>query len=387
MTTSADARPRTDRLPPHARLLLTMARLHLDPDRLDLVRALADRPDLDWGAFTDAAARHKLLPLVGRHVHRHRLDRKGPGTFPYPWVFTGAYLANRERNHALADEFGLIFRELGAAGIRYAVRKGFPLAEGEYGDPALRRMTDLDLLIDRADAARAREVLERLGYLQGNLAADGERVEPFSRDTQLFWRLNLSQQLPFRKSGHRAAVPEFDVDLTHDIFQKKSGRTAPAAELLDRAVPRTVCGVDAWVQGPEDRLLDLCSHLHKEATSLFFIGENIDLQLAKFLDVALVVAGLDEDGWGAFLARVEEYDAAAIVYYALHYVDQLYPEAVPAAVLDRLRPADLGYLDEFGDLDGRRARWSMEFLPRLFHSGRREEGSASAVPLTTGAGA
>ncbi len=386
MTTTAP-RPGTEQLPPHARLLLTLARLHLDPGHLDLVRSLADRPELDWGAFTDAAARHKLLPLVGRHVHRHRLDRKGPGTFPYPWVFTGAYLANRERNHALADEFGRIFCELGIAGIRYAVRKGFPLAEGEYGDPALRRMTDLDLLLDRADAARAREVLERLGYLQGNLAADGERVEPFSRDTQVFWRLNLSQQLPYRKSGHRAAVPEFDVDLTHDIFQKKSGRTAPAAELLDRAVPRTVCGTDAWIPAPEDRLLDLCAHLHKEATSLFFIGENIDLQLAKFLDVSLVVAGLDEAGWTSFLTRVEEYDAGDIVYYALHFVDQLYPEAVPAAVLDRLRPDDLGYLEEFGTLDGQRARWSLEFLPRLFQSARGGEAGESAVPLATGAGA
>lgn len=386
MTTDAPL-PGTDELPSHARLLLALARLRLDDGHLALVRSLADRPDLDWGAFTDAAARHKLLPLVGRHVHRHRLDRKGPGTFPYPWVFSGAYLANRERNHALSDEFGRIFREFGAAGIRYAVRKGFTLAEGEYGDPALRRMTDLDLLLDRADAARAREVLERLGYLQGNLAADGERVEPFSRETQVFWRLNLSQQLPYRKSGHRAAVPEFDVDLTHDIFQKKSGRTAPAAELLDRAVPRTVCGTDSWVPDPEDRLLDLCAHLHKEATSLFFIGENIDLQIAKFLDVSLVVARLDEEGWKSFLTRVEQYDAGAIVYYTLHFVDRLYPDAVPAAVLDRLRPDDLGYLDEFGDLDGQRARWSLAFLPRLFQSSRDGEAGESAVPLTTGADA
>ncbi|MFI5764153.1 nucleotidyltransferase family protein [Streptomyces sp. NPDC051563] len=371
-------------LPGHAQLLLALARPELTAERLAEVRDLAARPDLDWGAFVDAAARHKLLPLVGRHVQRHRLDRKTPGSFPYAWVFTSAYLGNRQRNHALADEFAQIFRAFGDRGIPYAVRKGFPLAEGEYGDPALRRMTDLDLLLDRADAARAREALEHLGYLQGTLAADGDRIEPYSRETQMFWRINLSQQLPYRKPGGRLEVHEFDVDLTHDIFQKKSGRSAPAAELLARAVPRVVCGVDSWVQEPQDRLLDLCVHLHKEATSLFFIEESIDLQLSKFLDVALVVTPMTQDDWILFLARVAQYDAGEIVYYTLHFVDLLHPDAVPAAVLDRLRPENLDYLDEFGTLDGQRARWSLGFLARLFHTGRREESGHSTIMLGTG---
>ncbi|GAA3112087.1 nucleotidyltransferase family protein [Streptosporangium carneum] len=375
-----------DELPAHARLLLSLARLRLTPDELETVRDLANEPGLDWGAFVDAAARHKLLPLVGRHVHWYRLDRKAAGRdgFPYPWVFVAAYQGNRRRNHALADEYGRIFQGLGEAGIRYAVRKGFTLAEGEYADPALRRMTDLDLLLDRADAPRAHEVLVRLGYTQGKLAEDGDRIEPFSRETQLFWRVNLSQQLPYRKPGGRAEVPDYDVDLTHDIFQKKSGRSAPAAELLARAVPVVVCGVDSWMPCPEDRLLDLCAHLYKEATSLFFIEESIDLQLSKFLDVALVAETFDDAGWGRFLDRVDDYSAQEIVYYTLHFVDLLHPGVIPGSALDRLRPGDLAYLDEYGTLDGQRARWSLDFLPRLFHFERKQESGHSTIVIGTG---
>ncbi|MEW1870477.1 nucleotidyltransferase family protein [Streptomyces caelestis] len=369
-------------LPPFARLLLVLARLRLDADHLALARSLAARDDLDWGAFLDAAARHKLLPLVGRHVHTYRLDRAVEGTkgFPYPWVFTTGHVGNRQRNQALHDEFGLVFRELADAGVPYAVRKGFSLAEDVYHDISVRRISDLDLLVDRADAPAARDVLTRMGYVQGNLAADGDRIEPFKRETQLFWRLNLSNQLPYLKPGNRPDVPEYNVDLCHDIFQRKSGRSAGAAELLRRRVPAVLCGTDTWVAAPVDALLDLCSHLHKEATSLRFIEDSVDLQISKFLDVGLFAARLTGAEWGDFTDCTKQYDATEIAYYALHHTDVLYPGAIPAEVLDGLRPEDTGYLDQYGTLDGRTARWSLPFLERLFDSRRGRDSAQSNVP-------
>ncbi|MFI2778356.1 nucleotidyltransferase family protein [Streptomyces sp. ALB3] len=376
------AGPDTSGLPPHARLLLALARVRLDAAQVAAIRALAGRDDLDWGAFCDAAARHKLLPLVGRHVFTHRLGRSDGDTkgFPYSWVFTTAYTGNRARNLALSDEFGQVFRELAEAGVRHAVRKGFSLAEGEYADVGVRRINDVDLLVDREDASRAHEVLERLGYVQGQLADDGEVVRPFSRKTQIFWRVNLSNQLPYVKAGNRPDVPEFNVDLCHDIFQKKSGVTAPAAQLLERSLPTVLCGAATWVPGPADRLLDLCSHLHKEATSLRFIEDSVDLQISKFLDLALVAAGYDDALWKDFLARVEEYGAGPIAYYALHFTAELYPESVPAHVLASVRPDDTDYLEQYGTLDGTTARWSLGFLERLFETGRKKGSAQSNVP-------
>ncbi|WP_031089069.1 nucleotidyltransferase family protein [Streptomyces sp. NRRL WC-3549] len=370
-------------LPAHARLLLKMARLRLTPDDLAEIRGLADGPGLDWGAFLEAAAWHKMLPLIGRHVDRYRLDRTAGGSagFPYPWVFIGAYLANRTRNQALADEFGRVFAELEAAGLRFAVRKGFSLGEGEYHDPALRRIADLDVLLDRDDAPAAHQVLDRLGYAQGEVAEDGERIEPYSRETQLFWKVNLSNQLPYRKPGGRPDVTDFNVDICHDIFQKKTGISVGAAELLDRAVPVVLCGAPAWAPAPDDRLLDLCSHLHKEAVSLHFVEGKQDLQLSKFLDLSLVAEATGEDAWRRFLERVDKVGAAEIVYYALHFTAVLYPESVPAHVLDAVRPDDTDYLEHYGTLDGQPVRWQQGFLARLFNSGRHTAGTVSNVPL------
>ncbi|WP_369019673.1 nucleotidyltransferase family protein [Streptomyces californicus] len=384
MADKTDARELTaEDLPVHSRLLLRMARLRLGADDIARIRDLASRPELDWGAFLEAAAWHKLLPLIGRHVDRHRLDRKAgeqPG-FPYPWVFTGAYLANRARNQGLSDEFGRVFAELSAAGLRFAVRKGFSLGEGEYRDPALRRIADLDVLLAREDARAAHEVLLRLGYIQGKVAEDGERIEPYSRETQAFWKMNLSNQLPYRKPGGRPDITDFNVDICHDIFQKKSGISAGAGELLDRAVPVVLCGAPSFEPAPDDRLLDLCSHLHKEATSLHFIEDRQDLQLSKFLDLALVAEACGEDAWQRFLKRVEAVGAEAIVYYSLYFTSVLYPEAVPTRVLDALRPEDTAYLELYGSLDGQSSRWEQPFLERLFNARRHTAGTVSNVPL------
>jgi hypothetical protein len=290
-------------------------------------------------------------------------------------------VANRARNQALADEFGRVFAELNVAGLRFAVRKGFSLGEGEYHDPALRRIADLDVLMARADAKAAHEVLTRLGYTQGRLAEDGERIEAYSRETHAFWRMNLSNQLPYRRVGGRPEVSDFNVDICHDIFQKKSGTSAEAGELLDRAVPVHLCGAQAWIPDPSDRLLDLCSHLHKEATSLHFVEDKQDLQLSKFLDLALVAGSYGSAKWVGFRKRVADYGAQAIAYYSLYFTSLLYPDAIPAMVLDALRPQDTGYLEEYGVLDGQPARWAHAFPERLFVTGRHTAGTVSNVPL------
>lgn len=129
-----------------------------------------------------------------------------------------------------------------------------------------------------------------------------------------------------------------------------------------------LCGAPSWEPAPDDRLLDLCSHLHKEATSLHFIEDRQDLQLSKFLDLALVAEACGEDAWQRFLKRVASVGAEAIVYYSLHFTSVLYPQSVPAHVLDTLRPEDTDYLELYGSLDGQSARWEQPFLERLFNA-------------------
>lgn len=374
-------------LRPEIRLLLALAETELSPERQDECRAiLVDRRnEIDFGFFVDQAARHGVLPLVGRNIVRYRLaaDTGGATLVPYPWLYASAYQSNRTRNAALADEFGKVLRALNAAGLRYAIRKGPVLTEHVYRDLGARRMGDIDILARRADTEQFAAVLDANGYQQGWLDESGTKVRPFTRKTQVYWRVNLNNQLPFVKVGHRDEVEQFAIDICTSLFQPRSGGQAPVDELLDRSVPLWLCGVSAWSLSPDDQLMDLCVHLHKEATSLFYINVSADLQLKKFYDVALTCRLMTErNEWPSFTDRVVECNAAEPVYYALYFTNLLYPEHVPAEILARLRPADVDYLDEYGDGDGKRQAWKTPFITRMFDPARGHEVAATtSIPV------
>ncbi len=374
-------------LSPETQVLLLLARTELAPEELAACRELllSHRQSFDWGYLLDQAARHKVLPLIGSHFVTHKLDEDASGAtlVPYGWVFDSVYFANQTRYQAQAAEFGMVLTELARSGVEHAVRKGPVISETLYRDPGLRRMSDLDILVARGDAEALHDVLTRCGYTQGKVSADGKSIEPFSRQTRLFWKLNVDNELPYVKLTDRVDVRGYFVDLCLDIFQRHDADELNTRMLLGRRLPAQLCGVQSFALALEDQFIDLCLHLHLQATARHWIAGDVDLQLLKFLDVALASQALTAAGqWAAVQRRVAETGSAAGVYYALHYTAMLYPDAVGEQVLAPLRPAELDYLDEYGEPDGEVSKWREPFVQRLFSARRSAlmEGRSN-VPL------
>lgn len=377
----------TDALSPETELLLRLSLPTLSAEQVDTCRELLAQHGrtLDFGVLIDQAARHGVLPLIGRNVMRHGIHIADDGStlLPYHWLYHAAYETNLSRNRAIADEAGHLLRGLRQAGVKFAVRKGPALAEHRYRDLGARRMVDVDILVLREDLPSCAEVLGARGFGQGRIDRTRARVVPFERSTRAFWRINLNNELPYIKLAHRDDVEVYEVDLCLSIFPLKGPNYPATSELLDRAVEVPLCGADAWVLSPEDELLDLCVHLHKEATSLLYIGDGADLKLQRFQDVALTCAALaNEDFVRSFVRRVTESGVASEVYYTLHHTHALYGQAVPEAVLDALRPDKLAYLDEYGHADGNPGTWRDPFIARMFDPSRRLQVTAtSSIPV------
>ncbi|MBB5800275.1 hypothetical protein F4560_000043 [Saccharothrix ecbatanensis] len=375
--------PTLETLSPESTLILAVAKPELTPAQAQECRdLLAEHHEaLDFGAFVDQAARHGVLPLIGRNMLRHHVNINDENrcVVPYCWLYSGAYTSNRSRNRAISDDTGHLLRALAAHGVKYAVRKGPVLAEHRYRDIGVRHMGDIDILVNRADLPACAEALSERGFHQGKLDRNRTRVIPFERATRMFWQLNLNNELPYVKPADHDDVDQYSVDLCLSIFPV-GGNYPDTDELLDRAVDLTLCGTDARALSLEDELLDLCVHLHKEATSLRYIKAGTDLTLRKFQDVALTCAEMDKRGdWPLFHRRAVDAGVAEHVYFSLHHTKILFDGLVPGAVLDALRPANLDYLDEYGHADGAPGRWEIPFLTRLFDVGRRSRVSGSTT--------
>lgn len=199
-------------------LLLLLARTRVSPEATERIAVLLDQ-ELDWLRFTRNALSHDVLPLVytslkpagGRAVPASILDQ------------LARYFDRHARhNRRLAAELLRLLALLDAHSIPALAVRGPELAAAAYGELALRTFGDLDILIRRRDALRARDILFADGYtLYGTrLDADGFPAEPgkyeymFTRHdgdwfTELHWRLtpqHLLASLDFEHLGGRRSL-------------------------------------------------------------------------------------------------------------------------------------------------------------------------------------
>jgi hypothetical protein len=374
-------------LPLEARLLYALCEVELSPDRLSWCREWLPRNHqaVDWHRFLDLACRHNVLPLIGWQISHHRLylDEAANQIIPHYWLWAGAYYANRRRNQELWREFQPLIGALSRWGKPFAVRKGFVQTAEFYRDIGLRRMNDLDLLFPASGVGDARTALASAGFAQGRVSASGDRIEPFSRRTQLTWAASLNNLLPFQKLSERLDIFAYIVDVCVSPLPVHRGSDSVVSAMLARRRLVTVDGHEVPALDPVDHLIDLCLHLYKEATALFYIESGKDLQLSKFLDVALAGRAMSRtQSWPQVLSRAAELEVTDEFAAALGYTSALYPDTVTPEVRDALPSmADAAALEYYGQPDGDPRKWRQPFLTRLFDPDRLSEVvSRSRVP-------
>jgi Uncharacterised nucleotidyltransferase len=140
------------------RLLLICARRFLNRQDLAQAQSLI-AAGVDWNLLCRHAEKHGLLPLLFHHLEENFSEA-------IPHLNEHKQRCFKDAVHKLYWTYTLlqVLQALEAAGIRALAYKGPALAAALYGDVALREMSDLDILVDPASLAAAREVLLSLGY-------------------------------------------------------------------------------------------------------------------------------------------------------------------------------------------------------------------------------
>ena len=194
------------------------------------------------------------------------------------------------------------------------VLKGAALAETVYPRPSLRRFGDLDVLVHRADAGRARTVLESLGYV----------VDPLQWDELAGGR--DGQANFFKHTDRGSVVVEMHTELiNNDLFFGQVH--VEEGGLWSRAQSVHLAGVEAETLGTEDQILHLCLHL---------AGHSLAAP-QSLRDIAQVVS-VSPIEWPLFVRLAHEAGAGAACFAALFAASRLLGTPIPATVLDALAP-------------------------------------------------
>lgn len=289
-------------------LLLGCARVTLDTGRAQGLRALCEQP-LDWTVLIDAARRHGLDPLL--HWH---LSALCPGQLPELVAkrLNEHFETNRARNLLLTVELRNVLALFEDHGIPAIAYKGPTLAISAYGNLALRRFADLDLLLKSRDILKAKALLVEQGYRPR-------------------WDLTPAQETAFLKSQcelnldrHRGRI---SIELHWDILPREFAFRLDEEQMWKSAERLSLDGATALTPGPEDLLLILCAHGSKHFWE----------RLAWVADVAELVRARQDIRWPMVLAQARRAGGERMLLLGLTLASELLDADLPEEILRRTR--------------------------------------------------
>jgi hypothetical protein len=219
---------------------------------------------LDWDYAVQIAERLGSLPLLGV-----ALARAGP---PRPPAVDQRCREARIRGalRAMVAEriLGDIDAEFRRAGVQFMVLKGLPLAQELYGEPGLRPMDDLDVLVRWRSRDRALVAMQAIGY----------RLPPGSLSLKFYLRHHFHLMMVRQGSS---GLP---VELHWNTQPYFSTSLIPEDEFWEGSRICRVGSVDVTVPGREEEFLYLVQHLSRHL--LGWGPEVAEDPVAVFLDPA-----------------------------------------------------------------------------------------------------
>jgi hypothetical protein len=263
----------------------------------------------DWSGVADTADRYELAPLLFKRLKQGEARARVPADV---WErLRLAYFASAGKNVRLHRGLQPVLAGLRSAGIPVIALKGAYLADAVYGDVAVRPMSDVDLMVPRAEAARAQATLVQIG---GILASgDGER-----------WCGRRAHLSPVVIRG----LP-FEVHWA--IIDPAEAVSVDTAGIWSRARPALVARVNVLALSREDLLLHLCLHACRR--------EGLQAGLRPFCDISETISRFGNDiDWVQVSGRAHEWGAVRYVGLTLHLARVMLNARVPDGVLESLVP-------------------------------------------------
>lgn len=286
-------------------LLLCCARTEASAEIAERIRALA-AAGVDWDYLALLARRHSIVPLLYRQLERHASQ-----LVPRE-VFTNLklqYQENSARNVILTNELCHLTSLLREHGIEAIPYKGPALALFAYGDLALRRFVDLDVIVRKSDVLRARDLLLAEGYVPGKSLTLAQQ--------QLL--LRTQHNLLFARDNRRLLL-----ELHWEVAPHLFASSVQENELWQNLTTININGAELKTLAAEDLLFSLCVHGSRHLWE----------RLGWICDVSELIAR-HQVNWPALLQRAAETDSERMFLLGLHLAQKLLGANLPPAVQQR----------------------------------------------------
>jgi len=312
-------------LTPNDEVLLCCARKTAAPEVVARLREVVAGA-VDWEYVVLLARRHSIVPLVYVQLERHAAD-----LVPHDILaqFKQHYIGNSARNTILTAELCHLISLFADAGIDAIPYKGPVLALFAYGDIALRRFVDLDVIVKKSDVLKAREILLKEAYTPSKSLSLAQQ--------ELLLRTQHNMQ--FSRDNHRMIV-----ELHWEVAPHLFASTVNGKRLWQDLITLDLNGTQVKTFSAEDLLFSLCVHGSRHLWE----------RLAWICDVAELITRRQLN-WSALLERAASADNERMFLLGVYLAERLLDAPVPPEVKQRC------------DLDPRLASLADTIVEHLFN--------------------
>ena len=294
------------------RTIVLLARYDLQDFEVNEVKQLL-KDDFDWYKFFLLALHNKIIGLVFYNLKRYQLlCRMKPIIF---YLMKYYYFGNKHRNQIVMKEKEAIINAMRKKSIPILCLKGGVLLDSVYTDYGSRVCNDLDFFCSLNDVEAIGQIVEGLGYIQGEYSWDTNTVTEFSRIKKLGWKMNMNTIPTYIKKMESNDYIDFlELDFSYAFDLRK-----------DISISSTVFENSRdYEMSKIDSIIYLCSHLYKEAENSIWIEAKSDLNLIKFCDIRESIKRIDSKDIDKLINRSIEIDCWEAVFYCAYYMTILY---------------------------------------------------------------
>jgi hypothetical protein len=290
---------------PEHELLLCCVRTHVPPHVVARLREIAGG-EVDWEYLFLLARRHAVVPLLYLQLDHHASDLVPP---EHLRKLKQHFFENSARNTVLTAELCRLIDSFAESGIEAIPYKGPVLSIFAYGNLALRRFVDLDVIVKKTDVLKAREILLAEGYTPSKSLS-------LSQQEML---LHTQHNMQFSRDNHRLIV-----ELHWEVAPHLFASSVDAGELWQHRITIDVNGTHVKALSADDLLFSLCVHGSRHLWE----------RLSWICDVAELIQRHNFN-WTTVVERSDHGDQERMFLLGVHLAHELLDAPLPDEVRRR----------------------------------------------------
>lgn len=250
------------------------------------------------------------------------------------------------------------------ASFPYAVIKGAVLSSAVCQDPYRRLSGDIDILISRRDADKAKNLLKGCAFIQGRVSESG--IVPFSRKEILYQTSTSHQTAPYIKKTDNKLCPYVNLDVNMDILWGECECRSDMDLVLSHTEKHSLFGIDFYKLTAEMEFVSLCLHHYKDMNSIYLLSGG-SLSLGLLCDIYFYLRNVRPSA-NKICELCCKLGVGRYVYVCLSHTMEIFADTLLVPYLDALKnDCQESLLNSFGLNDAERKYWDIPLPERLFH--------------------